>query len=82
MLPDLLLINGQYQLKLDLPFIPGTEVAGVVRSAPGGSGYAVGDRVFGPVMLGGYAEQAAIPVGSVLRHHVLRPAPQGCSATR
>ena len=65
--PDLLLISGQYQLKLDPPFIPGTEVAGVVRSAPEGSGFSVGDRVFGPVMLGGYAELAAIPVASVLR---------------
>ena len=64
--PDLLLISGQYQLKLDPPFIPGTEVAGVVRAAPRGSGLAVGQRVFGPVMLGGYAERAAIPVGSVL----------------
>ncbi len=65
--PDLLLISGQYQLKLDPPFIPGTEVAGVVRSAPEGSGFSVGDRVFGPVMLGGYAGRAAIPVASVLR---------------
>lgn len=65
--PDLLLIGGQYQLRLDPPFIPGTEVAGVVRWAPEGSGFAVGERVFGPVMLGGYAEQAAIPVGSVMR---------------
>jgi NADPH2:quinone reductase len=64
--PDLLLISGQYQLKLDPPFIPGTEVAGVVRSAPAGSGFAPGDRVFGPVMPGGYAEQAAIPLASVL----------------
>jgi len=29
--PDLLLIGGQYQLKIEPPFIPGTEVAGVVR---------------------------------------------------
>lgn len=65
--PDLLLISGNYQLKLPTPFIPGTEVAGVVRSAPEGSGFAVGDRVFGPVMLGGYAQQAVLPVGSVLR---------------
>lgn len=65
--PDLLLISGQYQLKLAPPFIPGTEVAGVVRSAPAGSHFSPGDRVFGPVMLGGYAERAAIPVGSVLR---------------
>ena len=65
--PDLLLISGQYQLRLDPPFIPGTEVAGVVRSAPEGSGLAAGDRVFGPVMLGGYAEQAEIPLAGVLR---------------
>ena len=64
--PDLLLISGQYQLRLDPPFIPGTEVAGVVRHAPDSSGLSVGDRVFGPVMLGGYAEQAAIPASSVL----------------
>ena len=64
--PDLLLIGGTYQLRIDAPFIPGTEVAGVVRTAPQGSGLAPGDRVFGPVMLGGYAEQAAIPLASVL----------------
>lgn len=65
--PDLLLIGGRYQLRIDPPFIPGTEVAGVVRSAPEGSGFAPGDRVFGPVLLGGYAERAVIPVGSVMR---------------
>jgi len=64
--PDLLLIGGQYQLKIEPPFIPGTEVAGVVRSAPHGSGFSPGDRVFGPVMLGGFAEQAAIPLAGVL----------------
>lgn len=65
--PDLLLIGGQYQLRIDPPFVPGTEVAGVVRSAPDSSGLSAGDRVFGPVMLGGYAERAAIPASSVLR---------------
>jgi len=64
--PDLLLIGGQYQLKIEPPFIPGTEVAGVVRSAPQGSGFASGDRVCGIVMLGGYAEQANIPLSSVM----------------
>ena len=65
--PDLLLIGGQYQLRIEPPFIPGTEVAGVVRAAPEASGFVPGDRVFGPVMLGGYAEQASIPLTSVLR---------------
>ena len=64
--PDLLLIGGQYQLKIEPPFIPGTEVAGVVRSAPQGSGFDVGDRVYGAVLLGGYAEQASIPLTAVL----------------
>ena len=60
------MIGGQYQLRIEPPFVPGTEVAGVVRSAPTGSGFAAGDRVFGPVMLGGYAEQASIPLAGVL----------------
>lgn len=65
--PDLLLISGQYQVKLATPFIPGTEVAGVVRSAPPGSGFDVGERVYGMGLLGGFAEQAALPVSAVLR---------------
>ncbi len=32
--PDLLLLRGEYQLRLEPPFIPGMEAAGVVRSAP------------------------------------------------
>jgi 2-haloacid dehalogenase len=32
--PDLLLLRGEYQMRLEPPFIPGMEVAGVVRSAP------------------------------------------------
>ena len=36
--PDLLLSKGEYQLKPDLPFTLGVDFAGVVRSAPEGSG--------------------------------------------
>ncbi len=43
--PDLLLSKGEYQLKPDLPFTLGVDFAGVVRSAPGDSGFAEGDRV-------------------------------------
>jgi NADPH2:quinone reductase len=32
--PDLLLLRGEYQMRLEPPFVPGMEVAGVVRSAP------------------------------------------------
>ena len=69
--PDLLLIKGEYQLKLDPPFVPGTEIAGVVRSAPADSGFAVGQRVTGLSMLGGWAERAALPVASMM------PTPDG-----
>ncbi|BBY27302.1 NADPH:quinone oxidoreductase family protein [Mycolicibacterium sediminis] len=64
--PDLLLIRGEYQLKLDPPFVPGTEVAGVVRSAPAGSSVTVGQRVSALSMLGGWAETVAVSPDSVV----------------
>ena len=63
--PDLLMLRGEYQLKLDPPFVPGTEVAGVVRSAPAESGFTAGQRVTGLSMLGGWAERVALAPGSV-----------------
>jgi NADPH:quinone reductase len=65
--PDLLLSKGEYQLKLPPPFVPGMEAAGVVRSAPKGSGFRAGDRVSAFGFLGGYAEQVAVPVPNVIR---------------
>ncbi len=62
--PDLLLSKGEYQLKLPPPFVPGMEVAGVVRSAPEESGFRVGERVCAFGGLGGYAEQVAHPGGA------------------
>jgi NADPH2:quinone reductase len=65
--PDLLLSRGEYQLKVPPPFVPGMEVAGVVHSAPADCGFAPGDRVSGFGILGGYAEQAAIPIARLTR---------------
>jgi NADPH2:quinone reductase len=59
--PELLQTRGEYQLKPPLPFVPGSEVAGTVRSAPEGSGFSPGDRVAGFPMLGGWAEVAVSP---------------------
>ncbi len=59
--PDVLQSRGLYQFKPDPPFVPGAEVAGVVRSAPDGAGVAPGDRVAAMTMLGGWAEVAAAP---------------------
>src|ERR1700753_229534 len=65
--PDLLLTKGEYQLKLQPPFVPGLETAGVVHSAPAGSGFHVGERVSAFGVLGGYAERVAVPVTNVIR---------------
>jgi NADPH:quinone reductase len=52
--PDLLMIQGMYQVKPHLPFIPGSEVGGVVTSVGDGvQGYAQGDRVVGSLVSGG-----------------------------
>lgn len=63
--PDLLLLRGEYQLRLDPPFIPGMEVAGVVRSAPYESAFKPGQRVTALAMLGGWAEQVAVPAENI-----------------
>jgi NADPH:quinone reductase len=59
--PEVLQTRGEYQLKPPTPFVPGAEVAGVVRSAPAGSGFSEGDRVAAMSMLGGFAEVAVAP---------------------
>jgi len=59
--PEVLQTRGEYQLKPPLPFVPGSEVGGVVRSAPEGSGLVQGDRVAACCMLGGFAEVAVAP---------------------
>lgn len=45
--PDVLQTRGEYQVRPDLPFTPGSEFAGTVLRTPPGTGFAVGDRVMG-----------------------------------
>jgi NADPH2:quinone reductase len=59
--PEVLQSRGEYQLKPPLPFVPGAEVGGVVRSAPDGADVSPGDRVAAMCMLGGFAEVAVAP---------------------
>ena len=59
--PELLQTRGQYQMKPPLPFVPGSEVAGVVRSAPDGARVKVGERVAAFCALGGFAETTVAP---------------------
>jgi NADPH2:quinone reductase len=59
--PELLQTRGLYQLKPPLPFVPGSEVGGVVRSAPAGASVKAGDRVAAFCGLGGFAERVVAP---------------------
>jgi NADPH:quinone reductase len=59
--PELLQTRGAYQVKPPLPFVPGAEVGGVVRSAPDDAPLAPGDRVAAFCGLAGWAEVAVAP---------------------
>jgi NADPH2:quinone reductase len=70
--PDVLLLANQYQVSVPVPFTPGSELAGeVVAVGDGVIGLGPGDRVFGTVMVGAFAEQVVLPAGSV------SPIPEG-----
>jgi len=65
--PDLLRSQGAYQDRSEPPFVLGGEFAGVVVSAPAGSGFAAGQRVAGIVPGGGAAaELVAAPAAGLL----------------
>jgi NADPH:quinone reductase len=59
--PDLLMTRGQYQLRPELPFIPGYEVSGTVHAAPATSELQPGSRVAAVTVVGGFAERAIAP---------------------
>jgi len=57
--PDILIVQGKYQMKPPLPFSPGHEVAGIVLSVGAGvTRVHQGQRVFAMIELGAYAERA------------------------
>jgi NADPH:quinone reductase len=65
--PDTLIIQKKYQAQPDLPFSPGGEVAGVVRSVgPGVTGWKPGDRVVGSSTWGGFAEEMVVSAERVV----------------
>lgn len=55
----------------ELPFVPGSEGAGVVVEAPPGAAFSVGDSVASARLPGAYAESVAVP------EDVLVPVPEG-----
>jgi len=70
--PDILMIQGKYQHRPDLPFIVGGERAGAVIAVGSGvTRFGIGDRVVGGALSGGFAEEAQGPESSY------RPIPGG-----
>lgn len=73
--PEVLMTRGEYQLQPALPFVPGTEVAGIVRSAPESAAVAPGDAVAACCRVGGFAEVA------VAAPHLTFPLPEALDFT-
>jgi NADPH2:quinone reductase len=69
--PDVLLIDGKYQVRIPVPFTPGSELAGDVAAVGEGVTLAPGDRVSGTAFVGAFAEQA------LLRAESVSPIPDG-----
>lgn len=66
--PDVLMLAGRYQITPELPFTPGSEFAGVVRSVGDDvTAFRPGDRVCGGTLTGAFAEQASVPVAALSR---------------
>ncbi|MCB1452659.1 MAG: NADPH:quinone oxidoreductase family protein [Rhizobiaceae bacterium] len=78
--PDGLLVQGLYQMKPDVPFVPGMEMAGrVVAAGDGVKTLKVGDRVAAMGALGAYAEKMAAPENTVMKLPEGMPAADACA---
>lgn len=69
--PDLLMVQGLYQVKPPLPFVAGTEMAGVVSAV----GEGVGDLAVGDAVVGACGQTLAQRVAA--KAAMLLPAPRG-----
>ena len=62
----MLLVAGEYQVNLPVPFVPGSEFAGVVTEvARDVVRPRVGDRVFGTTMAGSFGTEIVVPAETV-----------------
>jgi NADPH2:quinone reductase len=65
--PDVLMIQGLYQLKPPFPFSPGLEVAGdIIEVAGDVRDLRAGQRVMATMMYGGFAEEVVVPAPTVV----------------
>src|SRR4030067_676679 len=59
---DILVREGRYGAHRELPVVPGFEVAGKVKEmGPGVTKFKIGQKVIALLVIGGYAEQVAVP---------------------
>lgn len=73
--PDVLIIENKYQFKPELPFSPGSDLAGEVTAVGEGvTQFKVGDRVMGATGWGAFAEEVVADAGR------LSPLPDGVDA--
>jgi NADPH2:quinone reductase len=70
---DLLQTRGAYQMRVPVPYTPGMDAAGVIRSAPAGSGLRAGQRVAVLLSYGCWQQVISAPAERVL------PMPDGMS---
>jgi NADPH2:quinone reductase len=65
--PDWLMVQGLYQYKPDLPFVPGMEAAGIIDElGPDVTSFSPGDKVMIRMRSGAFAEQAVLPAEQIL----------------
>ena len=65
---DTLIIEGKYQYRPDVPFSPGAEVAGIIKSTGSGvSDLEVGDSVIAYLGWGGARQEVACPVNRIVK---------------
>ncbi|MAB15091.1 NADPH:quinone oxidoreductase family protein [Parvibaculum sp.] len=75
--PDILMVQGKYQFKPELPFSPGMEGAGIVAElGEGVTTLEVGDHVVAGLRIGGFAEEVNASA------EACRPIPQGMDFAR
>ena len=64
---DALFVQGRYQIRPPLPFVPGSEVAGEVTEVGSEvAGISVGDRMMASIGLGGFADEVVLSPGQLV----------------
>ena len=70
--PDLLCVQGNYQIKPELPFVAGGEGAGIItKLGEGVDEFSIGDRVLFSGLTGAFGEFNCLPISAVEKINVI-----------